>query len=127
MARNKTKKNRKNGGDGNAANAAAPANAPAAPVANANAPKNNKKNNAANAANATKKNNAANAPANAPAAVGGKRKGKGKTHKRKLSQGAMTWQKSVMAVYRELKAKNPSTKLKDAMKEAARRKKKGQL
>lgn len=52
---------------------------------------------------------------------------RGKTAKRKLSNGAKSWQKSVMEVYKELKAKDANTKLKDAMIEAAKRKKKGQL
>ena len=46
---------------------------------------------------------------------------------RKLGSKAKSWQKSVMDVYRELKKKDSSTMLKDAMVEAAKRKKKGQL
>ena len=46
---------------------------------------------------------------------------------RKLGAKAKTWQKSVMEVYRELKKKDSNTMLKDAMKEAAKRKKKGEL
>lgn len=53
---------------------------------------------------------------------GGRRKGT-----RKLGAKAKSWQKSVMDVYRELKKKDSNTMLKDAMKEAAKRKKKGQL
>ena len=67
--------------------------------------------NAANAANAA-------APA-APA--GGKRK------TRKVSKGASDWNKKVMEVYRELKKKNPATKLGDAMRECSKRKKRGEL
>ena len=45
------------------------------------------------------------------------------THKkRRISKGASSWNKKVMEVYREMKRKNPNTKLGDAMKEAARRK-----
>lgn len=90
------------------------------------------KKNRKNGNNMTHSNNAA---PNNDMTMGGKRKGKGKgkgkgkskTKKRALSNGAKSWQKSVMEVYGELKAKNPNTKLKDAMKEAAKRKKKGQL
>jgi hypothetical protein len=46
---------------------------------------------------------------------------------RKLGSKAKSWQKSVMEVYRELKKKDSNTMLKDAMKEAAKRKKKGEL
>jgi hypothetical protein len=56
----------------------------------------------------------------APAAVkGGKRK------TRKVSKGASDWNKKVMEVYRELKKKNPATKLGDAMRECSKRKKRG--
>ena len=62
---------------------------------------------------------------------GGKRKHKGsrkhKTAKRKLSQGAQTWLGHVKRIHKELKAKNPNASLKDAMVEASKRKKKGQL
>jgi len=53
---------------------------------------------------------------------GGKRKGT-----RKLSHGAKTWQQHVMSVYKEMKAKDPNVKLGAAMKEAAARKRKGEL
>ena len=62
------------------------------------------------------------------------RKGRGKAArktvrggKRKLSKALSEWNRSVMKVYRELKSKNKNTKLRDAMKEAKRRKDKGQL
>jgi hypothetical protein len=55
---------------------------------------------------------------------GGKRK---RASTRKLSKGASNWQQSVMKVYKELKAKNPEAKLRDAMVEAAARKRKGML
>ncbi len=42
--------------------------------------------------------------------------------KRKLSPALRAWNKKVMEVYRELKRKNPATKLRDAMKEAKKRK-----
>jgi hypothetical protein len=51
--------------------------------------------------------------------MGGKRK------TRKMSKGASNWNKKVMEVYRELKKKNPATKLGDAMRECSRRKKRG--
>lgn len=47
--------------------------------------------------------------------------------KRKLSKSLKEWNEAVMRVYREMKAKNKDTKLRDAMKEAKRRKDKGQL
>lgn len=47
------------------------------------------------------------------------RKGSRKT--RKMSKGASDWNKRVMAVYREMKARNPATRLGDAMREAAKR------
>jgi hypothetical protein len=42
--------------------------------------------------------------------------------KRKLSPGLKAWNMRVMEVYREMKKKNPATKLRDAMKEAKKRK-----
>jgi hypothetical protein len=102
MAKNKSRKRstrRKRGG------ADAP-NVPAAP----NAP------NAPNVPSATP--NTTRAP-NAPATTGGKRK------TRKVSKGASDWNKKVMEVYRELKKKNPATKLGDAMRECSKRKKRG--
>jgi hypothetical protein len=59
------------------------------------------------------------APAPAPVKTGGKRK------TRKVSKGASDWNKKVMEVYRELKKKNPATKLGDAMRECSKRKKRG--
>lgn len=56
---------------------------------------------------------------------GGKRKGGKKT--RKVNKKAGDWNKKVMAVYKELKAKDKGTKLMDAMKEASRRKSAGTL
>jgi len=53
-----------------------------------------------------------------------KKKG-GKT--RRVSKGASEWNKKVMEVYRELKKKNPATKLGDAMRECSKRKKRGDL
>ena len=65
----------------------------------------------------------AKAPAAPPAApkVGGRRK------TRRVSKGASDWNKKVMEVYRELKKKNPATKLGDAMRECSKRKKRGDL
>ena len=62
------------------------------------------------------------------------RKGRGKARrntmnggKRALSSALKSWNKAVMKVYREMKSKNKNIKLKDAMKEAKRRKDRGQL
>jgi hypothetical protein len=61
---------------------------------------------------------------------GGKSR-KQKSHKgkktRKVSKGASDWNKKVMEVYRELKKKNPATRLGDAMRECSKRKKRGDL
>ena len=46
---------------------------------------------------------------------------------RKVSKGASDWNKKVMEVYRELKKKNPLTRLGDAMRECSKRKKRGDL
>ncbi len=46
----------------------------------------------------------------------------GKRKTRKLSPALKEWNKRVMEVYRELKKRNPATKLRDAMKEAKKRK-----
>jgi hypothetical protein len=48
---------------------------------------------------------------------GGKRKGT-----RKLSKGASAWHKLVMDTYKDMKKKNPETRLMDAMKAAKKRK-----
>ena len=50
----------------------------------------------------------------------GTRKAKkgGKKGTRKLSPALKAWNEKVMKVYREMKAKNPATKLGDAMKAA---------
>ena len=58
--------------------------------------------------------------------MGGKRQTK-KGKSRKMSRGASDWNKKVMAVYKELKKKNPATKLGDAMRECSKRKKRGDL
>lgn len=59
---------------------------------------------------------------------GGKRKNKTvKGGKRKLSKGASDWNKLVMKVHKELKSKDKNSTLRDAMVEAAKRKKKDQL
>ena len=50
---------------------------------------------------------------------------KGKS--RKMAKGPSDWNKKVMEIYRDLKKKNPATKLGDAMKEASKRKKAGKL
>ena len=55
---------------------------------------------------------------------GGRRKG-GKT--RKLSKGARAWTQAVTKIYRQMKAKDKTVKLRDAMKRASVLKKRGQL
>jgi hypothetical protein len=55
---------------------------------------------------------------------GGRRKG-GKT--RKLSKGARAWTQAVTKIYRQMKAKDKTVKLRDAMKRASALKKRGQL
>ncbi len=55
------------------------------------------------------------------------RRNKTQGGKRKLSRGASDWHKSVMKVYKEMKAHDPSVKLGAAMKRAAELKRKGQL
>jgi len=58
-------------------------------------------------------------------ATGGKRN---KRHTRKQSKkGGTPWTKFVTSVYREMKQKDSSVKLRDAMKEASRRKKRGEM
>jgi len=51
----------------------------------------------------------------------------GRRKTRKMSTGADTWRAGVMRVYKEMKAKKPSTRFGDALKEASRRKKAGNL
>lgn len=66
----------------------------------------------------TRKNRENNAPVDAMM-VGGKRRKGGKGRKsRKLSPGARTWQDHMMKTYREMKSRNPATRLGDAMKAA---------
>lgn len=55
------------------------------------------------------------------------RKQQGGKKTRKVSKGASDWNKKVMEVYRELKKKNPATRLGDAMRECSKRKKRGDL
>ncbi len=52
--------------------------------------------------------------------AGGKRKGKKGTRKGRKG-GQTPWMKLVMETYREMKKRNPSTRLGDAMKEAKKR------
>ena len=56
-----------------------------------------------------------------------KQKQQGGKKTRKVSKGASDWNKKVMEVYRELKKKNPMTRLGDAMRECSKRKKRGDL
>jgi len=134
------------------ANAALNTQEPVAPAANGNA---NKKNNKAakNAAfnelsamstateeelanNASKPANGANKPANNASklanAVGGRRRTKRakrakslKGGKRRISKGASKWNQFVMRTFKEMRKKNKTVKLMDAMKECAKQKKKG--
>jgi hypothetical protein len=60
------------------------------------------------------------APA-APEQMGGKAKASRKGKKRTLSPALKEWNRKVMEVYREMKKKNPNTRLMDAMKEAKKR------
>ena len=46
---------------------------------------------------------------------------------RKMSKGASDWNRKMMEVYREMKRKNPATRLGDAMREAGKRKREGRL
>ncbi len=64
----------------------------------------------------TRKNRENNVPVD-PMMVGGKRR-KGGRKSRKLSSGARAWQDHMMKTYREMKARNPNTRLGDAMKAA---------
>jgi hypothetical protein len=49
------------------------------------------------------------------------RKSSRKSTRKAQAGGASAWNKKVMEVYRELKRKNPLTRLGDAMREASRR------
>ena len=51
----------------------------------------------------------------------------GKRSTRKMHKGASKWNELVMKVYKDLKKKDPNVKLGAAMKEASRRKKRGDL
>ena len=51
----------------------------------------------------------------------------GKRKTRKMSKGADTWREGVMRVYKEMKSKDANTKFGDALKEASKRKKAGNL
>jgi hypothetical protein len=64
----------------------------------------------------TRKNRENNVPVDAMM-VGGKRR-KGGRKSRKLSSGARVWRDHMMRTYREMKARNPNTRLGDAMKAA---------
>lgn len=46
---------------------------------------------------------------------------------RKATRKGSDWNQAVMRVYKELKSKNPNTKLGEAMREASKRKKNGTL
>jgi hypothetical protein len=56
-----------------------------------------------------------------------KASGKGRKGSRKISKGASEWNRKMMEVYREMKKKNPATRLGDAMREASKRVKQGRL
>ncbi len=61
----------------------------------------------------TRKNRNSRKNNNSAMMLGGKRR-----KSRKLSSGAREWQAHMMKVYREMKARNPATKLGDAMRAA---------
>ena len=72
--------------------------------------------------------NAASKPANE--ATGGRRRTKKakkslKGGKRRISKGASKWNQFVMRTFKEMRKKNKTVKLMDAMKECAKQKKKG--
>ena len=56
-----------------------------------------------------------------------KQQGGKKRATRKMGKGASKWNELVMKVYKDLKKKDPNVKLGAAMKEASRRKKRGDL
>jgi hypothetical protein len=77
----------------------------------------------------TRRNNKRNADTNMSESpngmvMGGKRRGK-KT--RRASKGASDWNKKVMKVYHDMKRKDKSVRLGDAMKRASQMKKRGEL
>jgi hypothetical protein len=55
------------------------------------------------------------------------RKASRKSSRKGTRKSGSDWSKKVMAVYKELKAKNKNTRLGDAMREASARKKRGTL
>ena len=67
---------------------------------------------------------------NKAAQAGGKDKqegGKRKRKTRRMAKGPSDWNKKVMEVYRDMKKKDSSTKLGDAMRRASQMKKRGEL
>ena len=124
-----------NGTNANAAAASAETPAVAEPSANGNAAANANKA-AKNAANKDAKNAANKAAFNELSAmsnaVGGRRRTKRakrakslKGGKRRISKGASKWNQFVMRTFKEMRKKNKTVKLMDAMKECAKQKKKG--
>jgi hypothetical protein len=62
------------------------------------------------------------------AQAGGKDKQEGGKRKtRRMAKGPSDWNKKVMEVYRDMKKKDSSTKLGDAMRRASQMKKRGEL
>lgn len=59
--------------------------------------------------------------------MGGKRRNKTRSGKRKMSKGASDWNKKVMGVYAEMKKKNANASFRDALVESSKRKKAGTL
>lgn len=57
----------------------------------------------------------------------GRRHGKSHKHRGKSHKGRSDWNRKVMEVYHRMKRANKDVRLKDAMREASRLKKKGQL
>ncbi len=106
MARKNTRKDRKGRKNRKTMKGGAENNTAAAPTPATN-------NTAAAPAPAPATNNTGAAPANQN---GGRRRGHRKSHK--LSSGAAKWRDHMMKVYREMKSRNPATKLGDAMRAA---------
>ncbi len=114
--RNRNRKTMKGGADTDAA--AAPA-APAAPSGSASQTGGRRRRKSMKGgadAPGMSASNAGAVPAPATEQSGGRRRRGKKT--RKMSSGADKWRQHMMKVYREMKARNPATKLGDAMRAA---------
>ena len=104
-------------------------------MSNAVAPANGSNSKPPNGSNSKPPNGSNSKPANgsqANASMGGKRRTKrAKSSKRgtqkggKISKGASKWNQFVMRTFKDMRKKNKSVKLMDAMKECSKQKKKG--